>query len=95
MEPQGVENSSSVILPIHPVNPDLCPQSGTIIPPLISPNCPNCSPNAPPLMFAKRGSSHDNLENQELIVHMACLMKVLQRMLCPPVCYRNDFIEKL
>ena len=53
MEPQSVENSSSVILPIDPLIPDLCPQSGTISPPLISPNCPDSSPNAPPLIFDK------------------------------------------
>ena len=73
MESQGVENSSSVILPIHPVIPDLCPQSGTTIPPLISPNCPDSSPNAPPLIFDKGVSSHDNLENQEVILHMSGL----------------------
>ena len=73
MEPQGVENSSSVILPIHSVIPDLFPHFGTIIPPLISPKCPNSSPNAPPLIFDKGESGHDNLENQEVIVHMSGL----------------------
>ena len=70
MEPQSVENSSSVILPIDPLIPDLCPQSGTIFPPLISPICPDSSPNAPPLIFDKGVSGHDNLENQEVILHM-------------------------
>ena len=73
MEPQGVENSSSVISPIHPVIPDLCPQSGTIISPLISLNCPDSSPNAAPLIFYKGVSSHANLENQEVILHMSGL----------------------
>ena len=74
MEPQSVANFSSVILPLHSSIPDSRPQSGILILPVISPNCPNSSPNTPPLIFDKGVSSHDNLENQgEEIVHMSGL----------------------